>query len=57
MDTRLTMDGRSSPGIFNSLPGAMKWIINKVYEIPRLCHFLDGIFKLLIGCPAVIFWP
>lgn len=57
MDTRLTMDGRSSPGIFNFLPGAMKWIINKVYEIPRLCHFLDGIFKLLIGCPTVIFWP
>ena len=35
------MGGRSSPGIFNSLLGAVEWIIKIVCEVLHLCHLLD----------------
>ena len=35
------MGGRSSPGIFNSLLGAVEWISKIVCEVLHLCHLLD----------------
>ena len=41
MDTGLLISGRSSPGIFNYLPIAVKCIIWKVHEARYLCYLLD----------------
>ena len=40
-DTRLSMGGRSSPGIFDNLPTAVEWICKQKYHIDRICHLLD----------------
>ena len=41
MDTRLSMGGRSSPGIFDTLPRAVEWICKYNYDLQWLCHLLD----------------
>ena len=41
VDTRLSMGGRSSPGIFDNLPRAVEWICKYNYDLQWLCHLLD----------------
>lgn len=40
-DTRLSMGGRSSPGIFDKLSEALEWIAKKNYGLDYICHLLD----------------
>ena len=50
VDTRLTMGGRSSPGIFDNLPSALEWICTQNYFIENLCHLLDDYFTAEPAC-------
>ena len=45
MDTKLTMRGRSSSGIFDSLPDAVELITKIVYEDAHLGHLLDELLS------------
>ncbi|XP_066911437.1 uncharacterized protein [Clytia hemisphaerica] len=40
-DTRLTMGGRSSPGIFDKLSEALEWVAVNNYGLDHTCHLLD----------------
>ena len=46
MDTWLPIGANSSPGIFNYLPDAVKWVIEKVYEARHLCFLLDDFISV-----------
>ena len=40
-DTRLSMGGRSSPGLFDKFASALEWIAINNYELVHTCHLLD----------------
>jgi len=40
-DTRLSMGGRSSPGLFDKFACALEWIAVNNYKLSHTCHLLD----------------